>query len=86
MSTVHGSYDTAGQSCVLLYDFSAGSFNGEPTTNLFTQPADNAGFEIKPAGPGREFDKLAYADFETNASGDYLDTDSIYKYSFTTSE
>src|SRR6056300_1723455 len=86
MSTVHGSYDTAGKSCVLLYDFSAGSFNGEPTTNLFDQPATNADFEIKPTGSGRQFNKLAYADFETNASGNYLDTDSVYKYSFSTSE
>lgn len=38
MSTVYGTYDSASKNCVLLYDFSAGSYDGEPTTNLFYQP------------------------------------------------
>ena len=38
MSTVYGTYDSAAKNCVLLYDFSAGSYDGEPTTNLFYQP------------------------------------------------
>jgi len=38
MSTVFGTYDSAAKNCVLLYDFSAGSYDGEPTTNLFYQP------------------------------------------------
>jgi hypothetical protein len=86
MSTVHGSYDSAGKSCVLLYDFSAGSFEGEPTKNLFTQPENNNGFEIKPSTSSRIFYKIPYSGFESNASGDYLDTDSMYKYNFSSSE
>ena len=40
MSVSYGTYDCASKDCVLLYDFfSAGSYIGEPTTNLFKQPA-----------------------------------------------
>ena len=36
MSVSYGTYDCASKDCVLLYDFfSAGSYIGEPTTNLF---------------------------------------------------
>lgn len=93
MPTVFGTYDSIAQNCVLLYDFSAGSYDGEPTVNLFTQPTANSGFQIKPTNPSRAFYKLDYYEnvsgqgtFSDNASGSYLNTDSIYKYNFSTGQ
>ncbi len=90
MKTVYGLIDTAYNSCVLLYDVFGNSYAGEPTINLFTQPATNAGFSIKPSNSARVLYKLDYTNdvsgqgnFAANASGFYLQTDSIYKYNFT---
>ena len=39
MGLSYGTYDSLAKDCILLYDFfSAGSFIGEPTSNLFLQP------------------------------------------------
>ena len=93
MGTVYGSIDAGRDSCVLLYDIFGNSYAGEPTINLFTQPSGNSAFSIKPAGAGRIFNKLDYyanvggqGTFSENASGAYLKTDSIYKYTFSTGE
>ena len=86
---VYGSLDSAGDSCVLLYDFFGKSYDGEPTTNLFTQPTGNAGFAIKPANTGRAFFKLDYSanldgqgNFFDNAPEPFNKFDSIYKYNY----
>lgn len=88
-----GNYDSAAGNCVLLYDFSAGSYDGEPTINLFTQPIANSGFQIRPSNAARAFYKLDYyqdvsgqGTFTDNAPGPFLDTDSIYKYNFSSSQ
>ena len=93
MGTVYGSIDAARDSCVLLYDIFGNSYAGEPTINLFTQPSGNSAFSIKPTGSSRVFHKLDYSanvggqgTFSENASGAYLKTDSIYKYTFSTGE
>ena len=93
MGTVYGSIDAARDSCVLLYDIFGNSYAGEPTINLFTQPSGNSAFSIKPTGSSRVFHKLNYSanvggqgTFSENASGAYLKTDSIYKYTFSTGE
>lgn len=40
MGLSYGTYDCAAKDCILLYDFfSAGSYQGEPTANLFKQAA-----------------------------------------------
>ena len=86
---VYGSLDSAAESCVLLYDFFGKSYDGEPTTNLFTQPTGNAGFAIKPANTGRAFFKLDYSgnlagqgNFFDNAPQPFNKNDSIYKYNY----
>ena len=86
---VYGSLDSAADSCVLLYDFFGKSYDGEPTTNLFTQPTGNAGFAIKPANTGRAFFKLDYSanlngqgNFSDNAPEPFNKFDSIYKYNY----
>jgi hypothetical protein len=89
IKTVHGSLDSASESCVLLYDFFGNSYAGEPTTNLFTQPTGNAGFVLKPVNTGRAFYKLDYTanlngqgNFFDNAPGPFNKSDSIYKYNY----
>jgi len=93
MPTIIGTYDSAAKNCVLLYDFSAGSYDGEPTINLFPQPNTNSEFQIKPSDAARAFYKLDYyqnvsgqGTFADNAPGPYIDSDSIYKYNFTTTQ
>jgi hypothetical protein len=86
---VYGSLDSAADSCVLLYDFFGRSYDGEPTTNLFSQPTGNAGFIIKPVNTGRAFYKLDYS-ANLNGQGNFFDNapapfdkyDSIYKYNY----
>ena len=92
MQKVYGSLDSAADSCVLLYDFFGNSYDGEPTTNLFSQPTGNNGFTIKPVDTGRHFYKLDYytdfgqGTFTGNATGNYKTTDSIYKYNYVSTQ